>query len=209
MRDLYADLGVSPSASTEEIRCAYLRIAAAEHPDRTAGRRARGERIRRDAFLNAVLAYRVLRSAERRSGYDLGRAPSAATNSPNSPSAPSRRPAPPPSPTTPSEPAVAAPGCSQNSRTGVPNSARTSTCPAPPPVRKSGIPSFAAFCLGAALINLRHVFGDQQIYWPAIMCSVATAFFWVNRIDTSDDLRRWLDRRLLPPHVYERLWRDQ
>lgn len=71
MRDLYADLGVPYTATTEEIRHAFRQIAATEHPDRASGRRARGERVDPEVYLYATLAHEVLSDPQKRAEYDL------------------------------------------------------------------------------------------------------------------------------------------
>ncbi|QFZ91536.2 J domain-containing protein [Synechococcus elongatus] len=63
MSDHYATLGVSPSASQQEIKLAYRQLAKQYHPDRNA--KAGHERI---IAINA--AYEVLGNAEERRRYD-------------------------------------------------------------------------------------------------------------------------------------------
>lgn len=61
MADLYAILGVSPDASTEEIKRAYRRKAREIHPD------AGGDE---EAFKEVTRAYRILSDPEQRAVYD-------------------------------------------------------------------------------------------------------------------------------------------
>jgi curved DNA-binding protein len=63
--DYYSVLGVSKSASAEEIRKAYKRIARESHPDAKPGDKAAAER-----FKKAAEAYEVLGDAEKRKKYD-------------------------------------------------------------------------------------------------------------------------------------------
>jgi DnaJ-class molecular chaperone len=65
MKDLYAVLGVSISASAREIRTAYRRLAVSLHPDR-AGRDSTA------AFQDVAAAYEVLSEPARRARYDAG-----------------------------------------------------------------------------------------------------------------------------------------
>eukprot|EP00906_Rhabdomonas_costata_P010505 RCo014743 len=64
--DLYAAIGVASTASVEEIRKAYKRLAVLHHPDKnpTDG----GEKFKEIAH-----AYRVLSDPEQRQTYDLSR----------------------------------------------------------------------------------------------------------------------------------------
>ncbi|WP_322794989.1 DnaJ domain-containing protein, partial [Tepidiforma sp.] len=66
-RDYYAELEVAATASLEEIRAAYRRLARAHHPD-TNPDPAAAERMRR---LNE--AWEVLRDPVRRADYDRTR----------------------------------------------------------------------------------------------------------------------------------------
>lgn len=66
--DHYGTLGVTPDASTAEIRAAYLRLMRAHHPDRRPHDNTSGA-LARDA--NA--SWRVLRDARSRSAYDRAR----------------------------------------------------------------------------------------------------------------------------------------
>lgn len=67
-RDLYATLGVIPSASTEEINAAYRKLARRHHPDVTASATAE----QRMSEINA--ARDVLSDPDRRAAYDRERA---------------------------------------------------------------------------------------------------------------------------------------
>jgi hypothetical protein len=64
MESLYSRLGVATTATTEEIRRSYRRLAARHHPDAT--RDAEGAEFRRIRE-----AYEVLSDDERRAAYDL------------------------------------------------------------------------------------------------------------------------------------------
>ena len=63
--DYYAILGVTRSATAEEIKAAYRRLARRFHPDTSE------EPGSEDRFKEITLAYQVLRDAERRVRYDL------------------------------------------------------------------------------------------------------------------------------------------
>lgn len=63
--DHYATLGVSPRASQQEVRTAYLRLMRASHPDRARHDPAAAERAR-----EANAAYEVLGDAASRAAYD-------------------------------------------------------------------------------------------------------------------------------------------
>ena len=65
MADLYQVLGVSKSASTDEIKKAYRKLALKYHPDRN-----KGSRENDDRFKQVTEAYEILCDSERRSIYD-------------------------------------------------------------------------------------------------------------------------------------------
>lgn len=64
---LYTFLGVLPTATQEEIKAAYRRIALDCHPDKFPGDQAKAQRFR-----DAAAAYDVLGDAEKRGQYDRG-----------------------------------------------------------------------------------------------------------------------------------------
>ena len=64
-RDYYEILGVSKSATPEEIKKAYRKVAIQFHPDKNQGDKAAEEK-----FKEAAEAYEVLSSAEKRTQYD-------------------------------------------------------------------------------------------------------------------------------------------
>ncbi|HET9531223.1 MAG TPA: DnaJ domain-containing protein [Blastocatellia bacterium] len=66
MTDLYRSLGVSPRATTAEIRSAYRRLARKYHPDVSASPDASAQ------FVRINEAYHVLIDSRRRAAYDRG-----------------------------------------------------------------------------------------------------------------------------------------
>jgi len=64
-RDYYEVLGVTKSASTEEIKKAYRKVAMQYHPDRNPGDKAAEEK-----FKEAASAYEVLSDADKKAKYD-------------------------------------------------------------------------------------------------------------------------------------------
>ena len=63
-RDYYEILGVGKSASTDEIKKAYRKVAMQYHPDRNPGDKSAEER-----FKEAAEAYEVLSDADKKSQY--------------------------------------------------------------------------------------------------------------------------------------------
>ena len=64
-RDYYEVLGVAKTATADEIKSAYRKLAMKYHPDRNPGDKAAEEK-----FKEAAEAYDVLRDAEKRQRYD-------------------------------------------------------------------------------------------------------------------------------------------
>src|SRR5579862_1860688 len=64
-KDFYEILGVSKSASQDEIKKAYRKLAMQYHPDRNPGNKEA-----EDKFKEAAEAYDVLSNAEKRKRYD-------------------------------------------------------------------------------------------------------------------------------------------
>lgn len=68
VRDYYDILGVSESASQDELRKAYLKLAQQYHPDKTGGDKAAEDKLKE---INA--AYDTLKNAKKRKEYDEAR----------------------------------------------------------------------------------------------------------------------------------------
>jgi len=66
-RDYYADLGVSRTASTEEISAAFRKLAGKYHPDRNPGDKGAEKK-----FTRIAEAYSVLKDPKSRAAYDHG-----------------------------------------------------------------------------------------------------------------------------------------
>lgn len=81
MRDHYATLGISGSASTDEVRQRYRFLAQAYHPDKFPDPRHKDEAEK--AFKEVQEAYRILSDPGRRAAYDLSKR----TGTPPGPSA--------------------------------------------------------------------------------------------------------------------------
>src|SRR5687768_9292536 len=64
-RDYYEILGVTKSASADEIKKAYRKVAMQYHPDRNPGDKAAEEK-----FKEAAEAYEVLSDADKKAQYD-------------------------------------------------------------------------------------------------------------------------------------------
>src|SRR5215203_2004147 len=64
-RDFYEILGISKSASQDEIKKAYRKVAMQHHPDRNPG-----DKASEDKFKEAAEAYEILSDADKRSQYD-------------------------------------------------------------------------------------------------------------------------------------------
>ena len=69
MPDLYAVLGVKKTASLDEIRSAYRKLALGLHPDRNPGDKEKERR-----FKDISDAYETLSDEGRRAKYDMGQA---------------------------------------------------------------------------------------------------------------------------------------
>src|SRR5947199_5932998 len=65
MADFYAVLGVERTASDDEIKKAYRKLAMANHPDRNNGSKEAEER-----FKDITEAYDVLRDPQKRAAFD-------------------------------------------------------------------------------------------------------------------------------------------
>src|SRR5262245_64336293 len=64
-RDLYEVLGLSKSASTDEVKKAYRKLAQKYHPDRNPG-----DKEAEAKFKEVSTAYEVLSDADKRAKYD-------------------------------------------------------------------------------------------------------------------------------------------
>ena len=64
-KDFYSVLGVEKSASEDEIKKAYRKLAMKFHPDRNPGDKAAEE-----SFKEAKEAYEILSDAKKRAAYD-------------------------------------------------------------------------------------------------------------------------------------------
>ena len=64
-RDYYDILGINKSASKEEIKKAYRKLALKHHPDKN-----KGDKVSEDKFKEASEAYHVLSDDKRKSNYD-------------------------------------------------------------------------------------------------------------------------------------------
>ena len=64
-KDFYEVLGVSKSASAEEVKKAYRKVAMQYHPDRNPG-----DKVSEEKFKEAAEAYEILNDSEKRSQYD-------------------------------------------------------------------------------------------------------------------------------------------
>ena len=64
-RDFYEILGVSKSASADEIKKAYRKVAMQFHPDRNPGDKAAEEK-----FKEAAEAYEILSDTDKKAKYD-------------------------------------------------------------------------------------------------------------------------------------------
>jgi curved DNA-binding protein CbpA len=67
----YALLGISRSASANEVKLAFHRFALAFHPDRYRDFTETLEQLSQKIFVRGVEAYKVLRDARARSDYDM------------------------------------------------------------------------------------------------------------------------------------------
>ena len=66
-RDFYEILGVPKSASDEDIKKAYRKLAMKHHPDRNQGAAAKAAE---EKFKEAKEAYEMLSDAQKRAAYD-------------------------------------------------------------------------------------------------------------------------------------------
>ena len=64
-RDYYEVLGVNKSASADQIKSAYRKLAVKHHPDKN-----KGDKTAEEKFKEASEAYHVLSNSERKQNYD-------------------------------------------------------------------------------------------------------------------------------------------
>ncbi len=64
-RDYYNVLGVNKSATPDQIKSAYRKLAVKHHPDKN-----KGDKAAEEQFKEASEAYHVLSSSERKQSYD-------------------------------------------------------------------------------------------------------------------------------------------
>lgn len=69
MKDYYSILGVSKSATEDEIKKAYRKLAQMHHPDKNQGD---GQKLAEEKFKEVKEAYEVLSDSGRRANYDHG-----------------------------------------------------------------------------------------------------------------------------------------
>ena len=64
-RDYYEVLGINKSASSDQIKSAYRKLAVKYHPDKN-----QGDKSAEDKFKEASEAYHILSNSERKQNYD-------------------------------------------------------------------------------------------------------------------------------------------